>query len=237
MLLEDDQPLALQFPAVECDEEEESVKAHLQALLHGSTTPSQAADDFNAWVVDKAEQRLHSFKTRTGQARYEGTPEEESRGIDDIRAVGPYPERLLNKLFEAIAKICSSFPPFHAGEDLILDFLNALRATPVQEVPHVTPTWRLESSGPDAPGWEVMKLWPFEDAEGDLANLTQSKFREEAEEVYSYKYSDIETLSSELRIRWRNFQCFCARLTVSGLADCTYICSLRRYPALDPPVP
>lgn len=45
-------------------------------------------------------------------------------------------------------------------------------------------------------------------------------------DVYSYDYSDIETLGSELRLRWRNFQSFAARLTVAHLADCRYICAL-----------
>lgn len=47
------------------------------------------------------------------------------------------------------------------------------------------------------------------------------------EGVYSYDYSDIETLDSPLRVRWRNFSSFAARLTVAGLADCAYICALR----------
>lgn len=181
MSLKGDKPLALKLPTDDGDARTREVITRLQALLAGTTTPSQAAHDLNAWVVREAEQRLPSFKTRTGQARYDVTPEESSRGIDDIRAVGPYPEGIVNRLFEAIAKICSSFPPFHPSQNLIIDFLKALRAIPVQEVPHVTPIWRLNRSGPDAPGWDMMKLWPFEDEKEDLAGLTEPHFREEAE--------------------------------------------------------
>lgn len=181
MSVEDEKPLAVQFSTNDGDKKEGKVTSYLLALLDGSTTCSQAAYDFNALVVGEANQRLSTFQRRIGRARYEVSAEEASRGIDDIRTIGPYPEGKINELFGEIAKICSSFPPCHATQNLLIDFLNALWAIPAQQVPHLTPIWRLEESGSDAPGWNMMKLWPFEDAEGDLAYLIQSIFREEAE--------------------------------------------------------
>lgn len=42
----------------------------------------------------------------------------------------------------------------------------------------------------------------------------------------AYPYSDVETLGSEIQLRWRNFQSFISRLTALKVMDCSEACAL-----------
>lgn len=190
MALDADKPLPLQLYTDNDNAETIAVKSRLESLVTGDITPTRAALDFDSWVVNEAERRLEVFKGRNGQARYDPTPEEVARGIDNVRSIGPNPEGHINDISEGIAKLSSSFPPFHPSQDLIIEFLEALRGLPQHEAPNVTPIWRLydgntgELKIPDHPGWDIMKLWAFDDPESDLATLVKDRFREEAESKF-----------------------------------------------------
>lgn len=182
MSFEDDKPLALQFPDIGDDEACRSVKSHLQKLLDGLTTPSETAQSLTDYIASL--EFPQAFNSRTDAARHQVTSEVAFRGIDDIQTMDPYPEELINRLFEIITRLCSSFPPFHASQDLLLDLLKAFRDMPPQEVPHETPIWRRELIGPIASEWEMMKLWPFGEAEADVVRLLEAMFHDEAESKY-----------------------------------------------------
>lgn len=184
-----DKPLPLQLFLDHDDAESVSVKSRLEALVTGVVAPTRAAHDFDLWVVREAKLRLEIFKTRTGQARYGLTPEEVAQGIDGISSIGPDPYSPVNDIFEGIAKLCSSFPPFHPSLDLIVEFLETLMALPERTVPTITPYWRLydgitgELAVPDHPGWDTTKLWAFSDSGSDVAMWARDRFREEAESM------------------------------------------------------
>lgn len=190
MVVEGDKPLPLQLFTEDDDDDAIAIRSRLEALINGSVLPTQAAIDFDAWLVREAEQRLKAFQKRIGQDRYDLTAEEEERGVRSLRSIGPDPEGHINHLFEGIARLCSSFPPFHAAQSLLIEFLEALRALQQHDVPTVTPIWRLydgntgELSVQDHPGWDMIRLWPFTDPDGVLSNLVKSKLRKESESKY-----------------------------------------------------
>lgn len=189
MSVDGDAPLPLQLVTDQDNADAIAIKARLEALVSGSVTPPQAAVAFDAWVVSEAEHRLGLFKTRSGPDRYEPTTDEVARGIDSVRSIGPNPQGHISDLFEGIAKLCSSFPPFHATQDVVIHFIKALDALPARHVPNVTPAWRLYDGNTgelrtlDHPGWDTMELWAFRDPEGDLAGLVKDSFRNEAEGI------------------------------------------------------
>lgn len=183
---ENDQVLPLQLFSELDNAEAKAIKSRLTVLINDSSVEAtQAAAEFDAWLISEANRRLGIFLQRNGQDRYEVTADEKQRGIDSVRSIGPDTESHLNDLFEGIAKLCSSFAPFHPKQNLLLAFLEALGTLPPRQVPNVTPLWRLydgnELSVPDHPGWEMMNLWPFGNPEEDVSRLLVSNFEHEAE--------------------------------------------------------
>jgi hypothetical protein len=209
------------------DEEDLLYKKKLYALVNGDVTPSQAATDFDAWIVDEANTRLKEFMKRPDIKNL--TSEEEERGIVSLRALAPNPSGDIEMVFKSVARLCSAFPPYHPGQDRIIHFLEALRAVPEHQVPDGAP--KGDSDDHD----QTITLWPFGGNWMALAEL----FRREGDE-YSYPYSDIETPGSETQLRWRNWQSAIARITASGFIDCAFLCALgdilpsaRNYPDLE----
>ncbi|KAJ0366987.1 hypothetical protein COL154_003496 [Colletotrichum chrysophilum] len=207
----DSRVLSLNLFADDDDEEDILYKRKLQNLIDGTVTPSEAAADFDAWVVQDANNRLKQLLKRPDPKNL--TPEEEAKGMS-LRAIAPNASGSIDLVFPTIAKLCSAFPPFHPGQDAIVQFLEALRAMPDHQVPDGIPN----GDGDDS---HFITLWPFGD---DWMALTEI-FRREAEE-YSYPYSDIETPGSETQVRWRNFQSAIARITTLGLINCGFLSAL-----------
>lgn len=185
-----DQVLPLQLVSEQDDAEARAIKSRLAVLVNlddpSNVGPTQAAAEFDGWLMSEANRRLDIFLQRQGQDRYDVTLEEKQRlGTDSVRSLGPDTEGHLNDLFEGLAKLASSFPPFHPKQDRLLDFLTALAALPPRQAPNVTPLWRLydgdELRVPDHPGWEMMNLWPFGDPGEDVTRLLVSSFEHEAE--------------------------------------------------------
>ncbi|KAK1848591.1 hypothetical protein CCHR01_08789 [Colletotrichum chrysophilum] len=197
----DSRVLSLNLFADDDDEEDILYKRKLQNLIDGTVTPSEAAADFDAWVVQDANNRLKQLLKK------------EAKGMS-LRAIAPNASGSIDLVFPTIAKLCSAFPPFHPGQDAIVQFLEALRAMPDHQVPDGIPN----GDGDDS---HFITLWPFGD---DWMALTEI-FRREAEE-YSYPYSDIETPGSETQVRWRNFQSAIARITTLGLINCGFLSAL-----------
>ncbi|KAI8303328.1 hypothetical protein K4K61_007185 [Colletotrichum sp. SAR11_59] len=207
----DSRALSLNLFADDDDEEDILYKRKLQDLINGTVTPSEAAADFDAWVVQDANDRLKKLLKRPDPRNL--TPEEEAKGMS-LRAIAPNASGSIDLVFPTIAKLCSAFPPFHPGQNAIIQFLEALRALPEHQVPDGIP----DGEGDDS---HLIILWPFGE---DWMALTEI-FRREAEE-YSYPYSDIETPGSETQVRWRNFQSAIARITALGLINCGFLSAL-----------
>ncbi|EQB57551.1 hypothetical protein CGLO_02308 [Colletotrichum gloeosporioides Cg-14] len=207
----DSRVLSLNLFTDDDDEEDILYKGKLQNLIDGTVTPSEAADDFDAWVVRDANNRLKELLKRPDPKNL--TSEEEAKGMS-LRAIAPNASGSIDLVFPTIAKLCSAFPPFHPGQDAIVQFLEALRAMPKHQVPDGIPDGDEDDS-------HLITLWPFGE---DWMALTEI-FRREADE-YSYPYSDIETPGSETQVRWRNFQSAIARITALGLINCGFLSAL-----------
>ncbi|EGN94252.1 hypothetical protein SERLA73DRAFT_155611 [Serpula lacrymans var. lacrymans S7.3] len=69
------------------------------------------------------------------------TPGEEEKGIVSMRAITltPSPSGNIEMVFSTIARLCSTFPLHHPGQDRIIHFLEALRAMWEQQVPNGVP--------------------------------------------------------------------------------------------------
>ena len=149
----DAKPLELRLFNDDDDEEDLLYKKKLYALVNGDVTSSQAATDFDAWIVDEANTRLKEFMKRPDLKNL--TSEEEERGIVSLRALAPNPSGDIEMVFKSVARLCSAFPPYHPGQDRIIHFLEALRAVPEHQVPDGAP--KGDSDDHD----QMITLWPF----------------------------------------------------------------------------
>ncbi|KAL8364884.1 hypothetical protein RB595_003933 [Gaeumannomyces hyphopodioides] len=198
------------------DAEDLAYKRILDALLKQTATPSQAAADMDALVVGEANKRLEALEQRTPP--FQLTSAEQEQGLTP-RLVGPNPQMWMEMMITSIAKVCSAFPPAHLTQHALAEFLRELRDMPKHDVP--SGDYTAEDQGPVVRPC-TFTLWPFgETSVGYLAE----KFRKEAEEL-AYPFSHVETLGSETQLRWSNLQSFIARLTVSGLIDCSHVSAL-----------
>ncbi|KAJ9491098.1 hypothetical protein VN97_g2164 [Penicillium thymicola] len=117
-----------------------------------------------------------------------------------------------------VAKICSSYPPGHTAQNLLIEFFRALKALPRHNVPNLS--YKDDS---DEPTFDVkLKLWSF--GTPSVECLVQ-KFQREAEGL-AYPFSEVETPGSEAQLRWRNLQSFISRLTALELIDCSVASAL-----------
>ncbi|KAL8388920.1 hypothetical protein RB595_009023 [Gaeumannomyces hyphopodioides] len=198
------------------DAEDLAYKRILDALVKQMATPSQAAADMDALVAGEARKKLEALEQRNPP--FQLTSKEQQQGLTP-RLVGPNPQMWIEMIITSIAKVSSAFPPAHPAQDALVEFLRELRDMPKHDVPDGDYT--AEDPGPVI-HTRTSTLWPF--GEASVGYLAE-KFRREAEEL-AYPFSHVETLGSETQLRWSNLQSFIARLTVSGLIDCSYVSAL-----------
>lgn len=197
------------------DAENRAYKDVLNALINQSVAPSQAAAHIDSWIVREANTRLSHLKER--DPPFVLSPEEENEGLS-LYQIGPNASRHIDMVFDTIASICSAFPPAHPAQDSLIEFLIELKSMPKHEVPNLSYS---DDSG-ELVFDQTLVLWQF--GTDELLHLAE-RFLRESEEL-SYPFSDVESLGSEVQLRWRNFQAFVARLTTSELIDCSFLCAL-----------
>ncbi|KAK2612023.1 hypothetical protein QQS21_001988 [Conoideocrella luteorostrata] len=178
-------------------------KPILSNLIQEIISPSQAASQIDEWVTRDADTRLG--RVERGEVIEEA---EESEWL-----TWPNPARHLMMIFRSVAEVCSAFPPAHATQDALIAFIHALSQLPKHHVPCYSSDMSHQTFID-----KTYTLWPI-GGEFFTGSLAQ-QFRDEADKM-SYPFSDVETPGSEVQIRWRNFQAFIARLTTSGLVDCS----------------
>lgn len=147
---------SLPFKLIEHWDAEEIIygKKRLVALVNGDVTPHNAAIEFNTAVVQKAHRKLQELLKRPDPRN--PTPEEEEQGIPSMRAIAPNPSGDLELFIQWIARVCSACPPYHPGQERIIEFLVVLRNLPRREVPDGVPP-----EGSDEP-YPTITLWAFE---------------------------------------------------------------------------
>jgi hypothetical protein len=166
--------LDLQLFRDDSDDEGQLCDGILHALVNGNLTPSQAAANYNfdARIINDANVRLEKLMKRPDSRNL--TPEEEERG-EIMRAIAPNSSGCIELAFQSITRLCSAFPPYHPGQDRILQFIEALRALPEHQVPVGVPAEN--SDDPD----QMLTLWPFGGNWMALAEV----FRMEANGMFS----------------------------------------------------
>lgn len=147
----------LPFKLIEGWDTEDEIlqKQKLEALVNGEITPHDAAIEYNTAVVQEADRKLQELLKRPDPRNL--TPEEEEQGIPSTRAIAPNPSGNLEELIQWIARLCSACPPYHPGQERIIEFLVVLRDLPRREVPDGVPP----EEGSDEP-YPTITLWAFE---------------------------------------------------------------------------
>lgn len=148
--------LDLKFFNKSDDEEDLLFKRKLYALVNGDVTPTDAALDFDICIVERANGRLEKFRKRPLAYQNDLTPEEINQGIPSLRAVGANPSGDIELSFQFIASLCAAFSPYRAGQNRIIQFMEALRDLPEHKVPNIISR---EAGDPI----DDIELWPFGD--------------------------------------------------------------------------
>lgn len=149
----EDKPLPLKLYSEYDDEEDLPIKKRLEALVNGDMSPSQAAIDFDTTITEVTNRRQKEMMKRPDPQAL--TPEERAQGANMYDLV-PNPRLTIHTIFLSIARLCSAFPPYHPGQNQIVEFLEALRALPRHEVYTGCP-----SEDPNEP-YPTVLLWPLE---------------------------------------------------------------------------
>ncbi|KAK5996407.1 hypothetical protein PT974_01741 [Cladobotryum mycophilum] len=193
------------------DAEDLAYKQIINGLVIQATTPSQVAAQIDEWVIGEANRRYSQLKER--DPPFKLTEEEK----DSLYLVGPNPSRHVDMIIGCVAVVCSAFPPNHAVQDALLEFIEQLNALPKHDVPDIS-----YDDSDNAVFDKKLSLWSLDTSSTEY--LAQ-KFQREAEEL-AYPFSEVETAGSEFQLRWRNLQSFISRLTTLGLINCSAVSAL-----------
>ncbi|KAI9930629.1 hypothetical protein MW887_011384 [Aspergillus wentii] len=184
------QPLEDHLYRDDDDEQDITYKKHLDDLVNGRLTPSEAAIKFDKFVVDEANIRRDEILRRETLGE-----EAEDLNMDmlPLRTDGS-----VECIFIFLAHLCSAYPPYHPGQNAIIEFLHALKAMPRHE----------SYCGP----YETTTLWPLE---GNWEALPEI-FRHENDDNYSLFDDEMKIPWSKKQIGFRNFQSAAARIASLG---------------------
>ncbi|RAH69211.1 uncharacterized protein BO66DRAFT_453155 [Aspergillus aculeatinus CBS 121060] len=205
------------------DEEDLAYKNILVSLVEGDLDPSEAARQIDAVLLQRYAARYDLLRSRPNP--YQLTPEEVARGLTSIHQVASSAWCQVKMIFQWIAVLCSACPPGHPAQDRIILFLEALRAMPLHHVRCLGPK---SNEGKDVEPFEEMPLWPL----GKNWCGSADAFRREVPPcAYRCTQRNLKARAGRMtcdeeHFRWRNFQSAIARITVLGLVECRFLCSL-----------
>ena len=121
------------------DANDVALKTILQTLVLGKISSSQAAIDFDNWLVSvtKAQRETYFEWLKT------------SDPWEEVGPLTPRPSSTFASMFESIPRLLSAFPPKHDGQTRIFEFLEELRKMPKKQLLAVQydhdETWRIRS--------------------------------------------------------------------------------------------
>lgn len=133
MAAEKDEPMALTLDLYEDDDaNSQFCKSIMQALADGSRAPSQAATDLDAWVMSESSCKLRDILEQ---------PDLIEKNDDGrvVRSSIPNASGYVDHFFQSFPNLCSVFPPYHAGQTRIIQFLEALMAMSEHQAPDSFP--------------------------------------------------------------------------------------------------
>ena len=116
------------------DTESVEIKEILISLVGGECIPSVAAERLDNFIVDLTKTRITAVERRQSTTI---TPEEEERGINCYN-IGPHPRGSLWTLRIGMLCAASAYPPNHAGQDRLFEFLKILSEMPAKKLPQAT---------------------------------------------------------------------------------------------------
>jgi hypothetical protein len=116
------------------DEESVEIKEIITSLVGGECIPSVAAERLDSFIVNLTNTRLAAVEKRQSATI---TPKEEERGIN-CYDIGPHPRGSLWTLRIGILCAASTYPPTHAEQDRLLEFMEILSEMPAKKLPQAT---------------------------------------------------------------------------------------------------
>jgi hypothetical protein len=133
------------------DIEDVAYKEVINDLITQQTTPAQAAEAIDEWVVREANTKYEQLRQR--DPPFYLTPEEK----DSVYLVGPNASRHVEMMVGTVAKICSAYPPGHTAQNALIEFFQALKALPRHDVPNLS-----YEDDSDEPTFDIkLTLWSF----------------------------------------------------------------------------
>ncbi|OTA55961.1 hypothetical protein K449DRAFT_375931 [Hypoxylon sp. EC38] len=218
MAVNQDEPRPLILDLYDDDDTDDRFcKSLMRHLVEGSRTPSQLAKDLDEWVMNESSRRLQELSSRPDLI------EKDEDGYVPRRSM-PNASGYVELFFQSFPNLCSVFPPYHAGQTRMIQFLEALMAMPEHQAPDSFADGVLSDV-------RMIPLW------SDSGYRTEA-FRIGADAI-RYPGSEVESPGSDSEARWRNYQSAMARITMTGFSDCGFISALRdilpdgkKYPSL-----
>ncbi|KAI0841302.1 hypothetical protein F5Y06DRAFT_261238, partial [Hypoxylon sp. FL0890] len=129
MAVDQDEPRPLILDLYEDDDTDDRFcKSLMRHLVEGSRAPSQVAQDLDTWVVNESSRRLQEFTTRPDLV------EKDEDGYVPRRSM-PNASGYVEIFFQSFPNLCPVFPPYHAGQTRIIQFVEALVAMPEHQAP------------------------------------------------------------------------------------------------------
>ncbi|KAI1465668.1 uncharacterized protein F4812DRAFT_437022 [Daldinia caldariorum] len=176
----------------------------LKALVDGSQTPSAIATEVDDWVVRESSRKLQALQERSDFV------ETDDDGVPLRKA--PDAGGYVNRFFQHFPNVCSVFPPYHAGQTRIIQFLEALVAIPE----HKAPDYFLDDARKEV---HMMTLWLDKGYSTEDLRIRADAIR--------HPGSGVDVPGSEAEARWRNYQSALARIATTGFSDCGFNSALR----------
>ncbi|PWY96668.1 hypothetical protein BO94DRAFT_619760 [Aspergillus sclerotioniger CBS 115572] len=199
-------PLALKLYDQPWDDDNDAlfIKHTLEFLVTGQITPQEAATTIDTHITTDCATRHTALMARPDPRNL--TPEEEAQNLT-MYQIAPNPKVWMEMFFKAITKLCSAFPPYHAGQNALVEMFQILHGMERHEVlygrPPIDP----------AKKYSTVTMWALEENDGNWEE--------------SADYFDFEIVYVLAPYRLRNYNSAMARLTTLGLVNCGWMAALR----------
>ncbi|KAH7334619.1 hypothetical protein BKA66DRAFT_544535 [Pyrenochaeta sp. MPI-SDFR-AT-0127] len=178
------------------DEDDIRWKAPLEALMNGTLTPLQAAQNIDKMLRTETSERLQML-IDFAKSHSMDIDEEESYDWGGLPA--PNAGAFAEDIIRSYCRVCMAFSPYSEGQNRLIKLLEELRGLP---------RWMAPESRPDESGnFHKSEFWLF----GYNWLGLEDQFRRQHPQYYR---------DTAAHNRWRNFQHVMARITASKLIYC-----------------
>lgn len=124
-----------------------ALKQIIQSVISASSTPAQAAAQLDQWMADQTEKAWQNIKDK------------DIESLSDAWGECPNPRRDYAVFMGFLATVCSAYPPGHASQENLAEFIRKLRGLPGREMRQYTLTYNEDIEGRDQSIEIITDLW------------------------------------------------------------------------------